>query len=370
MFKSKGLLITFVLLICSYLFSFCTSAEEYDYGTNELYNAVPEQVKEYIEENNITADGAGITELTLKDVFDTTMDIIFSNIKQPAAMFVSLLAVIVLSAVLGGIGDIKNNTSVSHVYSLVSALTATIIISSYLIHATDNVDTAISSASGFILTYIPVLAGVIAVGGQASTAAVFSSVMMIATQVLTQITANILFPMTSCLLGISAAGSINSDLKIDRLGEGVKKAIVWGLGFIMTIFIGFLTLQTNITASADSVTLRAARFAVSNSVPFVGSAVSDALATVKTSVELLKSGIGSFGIIIGFCVLFPVFIQVLCYRFFLFIAGVISDIFGTDDAGKMIKCGENVLSIIISMIICIFLFITISTALMMIICKK
>ncbi len=369
MYKIKGIITVLICFISMISFGFKACCAENDYGTSDLYDAVPEEAAEYIYENEITADGGGISEISLKNILNTIAEMVIENLKQPAAMFSALLAVILLTAVLSSLGNHRNSSSTSQVFSLISALTSTIIISSYLSNALAGIDTAISSTSDFMLTYIPVLAGVIAVGGHASTAAVFSSVMMISIEVLTQITANILFPLTSCLIGISAAGGLNKDLKIDRLGDGIKKIVIWGLGFIMTIFIGFLTLQTNISASADSVTLRAARFAVSTGVPFIGGAVSDALSTVKTSIELLKSGIGSFGIVVGCCVLFPVLINALCYRFFLFLAGILSDIFGADDTGRMIKCGENVLSIVISMIICLLLFITISTTLMLLICR-
>lgn len=366
MLKKGFLIITIFILFC-YFFEFSVYAEE-SFGTDILYDAVPDSAQEYLEESNIEPDGDGITNLSLGDVLKTIGDMIAENVKQPFSMFGALLAVIILTTLLGSLN--VESCSASKTFSAVSGLTATIIISSYLSSAIDGIDTAVSSASDFMLTYIPVLAGVIAVGGHASTAAVFSSVMMISIEILAQITSKILFPLTSCLIGISAAGGLNTDLKIDKLGDGIKRIVVWGLGFIMTIFIGFLTLQTNITASADSIGLRAARFAVSTSIPFVGGAVSDALSTVKTSVELLKSGIGSFGIVTGAAVLMPVLINALCYRFFLFIAGVAGDIFGAEDAGRMIKCGENVLSIIISMIICLFLFITISTTLMLLICRR
>lgn len=365
----KYIYLIFIILI-SFLFFDCeVSAETYNYGTEELYDAVPEEVKDILKANDITADGGGITEITLNKIFNSIISEISSSIGRPLSMFTSILGVIILTAVLESFVD-KNDGATGKVFAIVSSLVSTIIVSSYLCDALDDINTAITSASDFSLTYIPVMAGVIAVGGHTSTAAVYTSVMMIGIQVLTQITVNILLPLTSCLIGISAAAGLNKELRIDKLGDGLKKAIIWGLGLIMTIFIGFLTLQSNISSATDSVSLRAARFAVSTSVPFVGGAVSDALSTVKTSIELLKSGIGSFGVITGCCVLFPVLINAMCYKFFLFLAGVLSDIFGTDDTGRMIKCGENVISIVISTIICFFLFLTISTALMLLICRQ
>ena len=369
MYKAKIIITTLICILTGIFLSVDIGAESGNYGIDKLYDAVPDSAKTYIDEKNIMPDGSGISDLKLEDVLNYVISLIKDNIKRPASMFLSITGVIILTSLLEGFTN-STNTSVSTALSLVSTLSATIIISSYLSDSLDDINAAISSASNFTLTYIPVLAGVIAVGGHTSTAAVFSSVMMVSVEILMQITANILFPMTSCIIGISAAGGLNKDLNIDKLGEGIKKIIVWGLGFSMTIFIGFLTLQSNITASADSVGLRAARFAVSTSVPFVGSAVSDALSTVKTSIEVLKSGIGSFGIITGACVLFPVLINAVCYKLFLFISGILCDIFGTSDAGRMIKCGENALSIVISMLICMFLFITISTTLMLLICRN
>lgn len=368
MLKLKKLTVIIIAVLSCAFFSVDTSAYEYDYGTEELYDAIPEEARDYIYENNIYPDGSGISELKPEDAINYIFELITYNIKQPVAMLTSLLAVIILSSLLKNMNGTENS-AVSQAFSLVLSLSSALIIASFMSRVMNSISTAISSSSNFMLTYIPVLAGIIAVGGHTSTAAVFSSVMMISIEILTQITSNILFPLTSCLIGISTAGGLDKDLKIDKLGDGMKKVIIWGLGFIMTIFIGFLTLQSNISASADSVGLRAAKFAVSTSVPFVGSAVSDALSTVKTSIEVLKSGIGSFGIIVGCCVLFPVLINALCHRFFLFVAGILSEIFNSEDAGRMIKCGENVMSIAISMIICLFLFITISTTLMLIICR-
>lgn len=368
MMLKKFIILFFIQALMLTVFSVSVSADEYDYGVTELYNSVPEDTKKIFEENNINADGSGIEEVTVEKIIKLIIEEIQNSINQPMIMFVSLTAVIIISSLTANLAD-EVNSSVRKGYCFIASLISTIIISSYLSTSLEGIDAAVSAVSDFSLTYIPVMAGVMAVGGYSSTAAIYSSLMMIAVQVLSQITVNILLPLTSCLIGITAAGGLDNTLGIEKIGNGLKKAVIWGLGFIMTIFIGFLTLQSNISASADSVSLRAARFAVSTSVPFVGSAVSDALSTVKTSLELLKSGIGSFGILTGGCILLPVFIKTLCLRFVLFSAGIISDIFGTDDAGRMIKCGESIISIVISMLICFFLFITVSTTLMLLICR-
>ena len=64
----------------------------------------------------------------------------------------------------------------------------------------------------------------------------------------------------------------------------------------MTIFTGILSVQSIVGASADSVAVKAAKYVLSNSIPLVGSAASDAYSTVRGSILLLKNGVGGIGI--------------------------------------------------------------------------
>ena len=64
----------------------------------------------------------------------------------------------------------------------------------------------------------------------------------------------------------------------------------------MTIFTGLLSIQSVVGSSADTLTSKTAKYVISNCVPVVGGAVSDAYSTVKGSLSLLKNGIGGVGI--------------------------------------------------------------------------
>lgn len=352
--------------VLALFFSYPVSADEPDYGTDEIYSALPDSARNFMDDNEITPENGGAEYLDPVGILEDLWELFLDNISAPFRMLVSLLALILLTALLSGInGAVGENSAMP----LVSSLGSAVIVSASISEILDSVGTTITAASDFTAVFIPVFAGIIAISGQAATASVFTSVMLVVIQILMQLTVQLLLPFAGLMLGVTAAGGLNTDLKIEKLADGVKKVIIWVLGLIMTIFIGILSLQSVISASADSVTLRAAKFAVSNSIPFVGGAVSDALATVKSSVALLKSGVGSFGIIAGSCILFPIIAKTLCYRLFLFIAEVASEMFGTEKISIMVRCGENVVSILIAVISCFYLFVTISTALLLILCK-
>lgn len=370
MWKAKAVCVV-LILIFSFLFSGeAAYAENYDYGTDEIYEALPDEARAYMDEKNITPENNGAMNLSVRGILSDLWELLVENAEKPLKMFASLTAVILLTALLGGLKNGVGQPKTDYVFTLVSSLCGTMIAASFLSGALSGIDAALSAASDFMLTYVPVLAGIIAVGGQTASASVFTSVMMVVIEVLTQITSKLLIPLSAVMLGVSAAGGLNPELKIERIAEGIKKVIVWALGLIMTVFIGILTLQSSIASAADSLALRAARFAVSTGIPFVGGAVSDALATVKGSLTLLKSGVGSFGIIAVSCLLLPTALHALCYRLFLFAAEILSEIFSAEALGKIIRCGESVMSILIAIIVCMFLFATISTALLITVTRQ
>ena len=332
------------------------------FDPDELYGALPDDAADILTGHGVTPEG-GAENVGASDILGEIVNALKDSAVKPLRMFGALFAVTLLSVVLTNFGGVQ-------VYRLVTASAAAVTVSVYLGSVVETAQTALHAAADFMLTYIPVAAGVTAAGGHTASAAVYSSVTVGAIQLLAWLIPTAVIPLTSCILGISAASCIGGVADLDKLGEGIKKAVTWGLGLIMTLFLGILSVQTVITASADNAAMKALKFTISNSVPIVGGAVSDALTTVKGSIAVLKSGVGSFGIAAGACVLIPPLLMTLCYRFFLFAAGVVGDLFGCEETGKMIKAGSSVMSIINAALCCFLLFIVVSSAILMMFCRS
>ena len=342
-------------------------AQEPDFGKDSLYEALPEEAREMLDESGITPDG-GAGSVGIGEILRAIGDAFAENADKPLKMFAAVTAVILLSAVLAGASDAAGMNS--GVYGLVTSAAAAAVISAYLADITETAQTAFNAASDFMLVYVPVMAGVTAAGGHTASAAVFSSVTLTAIQVLSRLISSAVIPLTSCIIGITAAGSIDPELHLDRLCDGIKKFVVWGLGLIMTLFLGILSVQSMITASADGAAMKTLKFAVSSAVPIVGGAVSDALNTVSGSLILLRSGIGGFGIAAGVCVMLPAFAAAVSCKFLLFAAGVVSDLFGCETAGRMIRSGENAMTVVLAALACVFTFITVSSGILLAFCRS
>lgn len=132
----------------------------------------------------------------------------------------------------------------------------------------------------------------------------------------------------------------------------------------MTVFVALLAMQSFITVPSDNVGIKAARFTVSNGVPFIGGAVSDSLSVMYGGIGIIRNNFGVFGIITGGVLILPSIISVLCYKLAFSLAASFSDLFGISQQTGLMKCAEGVSSIITAMLVSFLLMAVISISLM------
>lgn len=364
--KTKDLIkILLVIFIGTFLLSAGASAEEnYDFGQRNIEGALPDEAAKELGEMGVFAD-EGTENITVGNVFGKIWEYICSAAVKPLRMLASLVGVIILSTLIQSMNHGEN--SVSSVFSAVSTLACAGIVCTSIGAVVIDSKTAIDGLGSFLSVYVPVFAGIMAANGQTATAAAYNGIITVAVEMFCQIFTLFVFPLASCILGITVAGSFNSDLKISGIAEGVKKAVNWILAFVMTVFAGILSVQSFVGSAADSVAMRAARFTVSGSVPIVGGAVADALLTVRESVGVIKASVGAYGIAASAAVMFPALLSLFLFRLILIISASISDTFGVSEITALLKSGETVLSVIIAMIISFWMLGVASTALMLVI---
>ena len=76
---------------------------------------------------------------------------------------------------------------------------------------------------------------------------------------------------------------LGDGIRVQRLAEFTQQCAVWSLGIGFTVFIGVLTTRSVTAAAIDGVTLRTAKYALNNLVPFVGGLFADTVDTLVGS---------------------------------------------------------------------------------------
>lgn len=353
-----------IFAVIAAAFLLCGSARaegsgEYGDINSALSDAVPPEASEILEGGGITPDNNGAAALSFGGVLEFLRDMLMDRLTEPLRLFASLCGVVILCALSRSSADGAGG-NMSGVFSAVGVLAGAGMTTAAISGALRDTLDVLSAASEFMLVFVPVFAGVIAAMGKAA-----NTVILAAAQFFSQISVNFLTPVCGTVMGLSVTGAVHPEMSTDKLGELIRKAAVWGLSLLMTVFMSVLSAQTFVTNSADNVLIRTAKFAVSSGVPIVGGTISDAVNTVHASLSLMHSSIGTYGIAAGIVILLPSLISVVCYRFALTAAEAVSEVFGVKELSTLFRACGAVMSIIMAVIVCFLLLNTISAVIML-----
>lgn len=356
------------VLLCAAVFILlplkAAAQDGYDYGREALEDAVPPEAAAVLDGKGIDPDSSGAEDLSFGGAVAYLWELVCERTAAPLRLLLSLCGVILLCAVTGAAAD-NGQDSTTKLFSAVGVLAGSGMTAAALSDILTEALELLSAASVFITTFIPIFAGILSVMGRTASASAVNAVTLAATQLFSQLAVNLLAPLCGTIMGLAITGAIHPQLDTAKLGESIRKAVVWALGLLMTLFMSILSVQTVVTGSADSMLIRTAKFAVSSGVPLIGGTISDAVATVHGGLALIKSSVGTFGIIAAAVMILPTLVSVTCYRLAIGAAEAVSDIFGTKELSALLKSGGAVVSIISAVIACFLLLNTIAAVIML-----
>lgn len=210
---------------------------------------------------------------------------------------------------------------------------------------------AVKATSDFMLALIPVLAGIITAAGNPTLALTYGSFAMAAAQAAAQTAGNVIMPLCGAFSAFGVSASLSPELKLTKLAEMIKKLAIGVLSFAAAAFSAVLGLKSLLAGSADTLTSKGIKLALSSAVPIVGGALSDAYSSIIGSVALLKSTVGVFGVIAVVLMDLPVILQLTARILLLKLLGVLSSSMGDDASCEVLETLSSALTVINAAII-------------------
>jgi stage III sporulation protein AE len=269
----------------------------YNYMTNmktkyELLKNL--DIEDYVQ--NVMKSGDG--KFSFKKLITTVADYAVKDIIADVKLMTMLLIICVICALLINLQRAFSSESLSNIaYFACYSLIIIIVAKSFYIGVAEVKD-AVKGLSDFMMALMPVLLVLLATSGGAVQSAVIDPIIMVTISITSEIIINVILPLIVLSFVLQFVNNISEDYKIDRLAKLLKQSVLWIQGFVMTIFIGIVTIRGISAKAIDEVTAKTAKFAVDNFVPVVGKCLSDAISTVVGYSALIKNAISSVGLII------------------------------------------------------------------------
>lgn len=335
-------------------------------GADKLFDIAPDDAKSILEDTELSElSSDSILQLSFFDFVSSIISNIKGAVTKPFSMLLSCIGIIFLCALLNSLKSSFNARSYEQAFSVVSVICIASVIIIPIAKLILKASEIIKQASEFLLSFVPVYMGIITASGKPISAMAYQTAVITVVQVISRISATVLVPLLGIYMAFCLMGSASREINVEAIARTVKNTVIIGLSFLMTIFVGLLSVQGTVAGSADSVTLRTAKFAVSAFLPVVGGAVSEALSSVQGCVGVIRGTVGSFGVITVFATFVPGIIAILMMQLALAVAGGISDALGTDKITTLLRCSGAVISLLLGIVVIFGVMLIISLGIML-----
>ena len=321
-------------------------------------------VKKLLSDSGISVDSPeSIGNLKPKSITEKVIGFFTESLRAPFVMLGRILAVLMLCAAVRSVST--GNDSMSKVIELLCLLCTVVLITETVRNSFISIKESITGVNTYLTAYLPVFSGITLAGGNVIGSNGYLAIMLFVCEIMGVIASKVLLPFLSLVLAVTLVSCINPKLCFSGIAFGIKKAVTVGLGLVMTVFTGIMTVQGLTGAAADNVSSKAIRFAASSFIPIIGSSVSEAYSAVKGSLGVIRTTVGSIGIIVLLFIVLRPLVSVLAVRFVIFLAKCANELFGQHRTAELLKSVNSVLSIAMSILIAYAVIFTVATSVMM-----
>ena len=302
-------------------------------GVEKIKDGIDDTVLSDVEKLGLDPSKGSFKPPTLQGI----ADIIFDRLKEAfKAPFVALCCVTCALMICSSMG-IFCKTELLDAGDYMAALCISAIAVVPFCAAVSSAVKAILLCCTLIISFLPVYCGILLCMGSSAFSASLNSLIFGLAQVVSNLAGTIITPFSGMYLALSVCSTFSPEMRLGGLTSAIKKAVFWTLGISMTVFSAVLGITGAVNSAADGVSMKTARFFLSNSIPIAGAALTDSIAAVAGSISLLKTGVGAFGICALIFTLLPTLLQMLMWKAGLSIMSVTAELFGRNRCCLLLK---------------------------------
>ncbi|NLU23507.1 MAG: stage III sporulation protein AE [Clostridiales bacterium] len=294
----------------------------------DLTGAVPEEAEEVLGDN-LPTEGLTFQSLQegLSQLWQKFCQSLFATLRDNIGSAILLLSVVVLCGMADDCFQAVGNGRIANYVPMVGALIITLIATGSFHSLLQLGEKTIEELDVFAKALLPTLAASVAASGGIVSAGAKQVATVFFAELVISLIREFLVPLVCFYVGVVSVDAMLPQGHLKKIGEMLKKGISWVLVAALVLFTGYLTVTGAVAGSADALSIRLTKSAISTVVPVVGSIISEATDSVVAGAGLLKNSIGVFGmlVVLGTCLLpfLELGVQYLLYKITSFFAGMI-----------------------------------------------
>lgn len=310
-------------------------------GNNSIFNvSVRERIESILK---------GEYSTNYSSMLSAFLGVVFGNIKSVLPFIFTLVAIGLLSNV---VGNLKSNTSgVENTTNFIFLSVAILVVLISFKGILGTTNKTLNSILTQMQIVFPILIALLGTIGSVSSISIYNPLVAILSTLVSVVFDKFLYPLFIIIFVLTILGNLTDTIKFDKLNGFLMSTFKWSIGIIFTLFTGFLSIQGITAGKFDSVSIKATKFAMKSYIPIIGSYVSDGMDFFVLGATLVKNSIGLVGVLILIISILSPIIMVIVYKLALQLSSGILQITGNSKICKFLGDCNKILILPIVLII-------------------
>ena len=294
---------------------------------------------------------------------------IFSTLIEMVLKYVPLLSVIVavgvISNLLGGIKSKFNEKSTNNLIHLVCFLAVAVLMIGMVTNITNTTTNSINNMVNQINVLFPILlALMIGIGANAS-ASIFQPVVSIMSTYTADFFSYLIIPMFTISFVFGLISNLSDNIKLDKFNSFISSLFKWCVGLVFTLFFAVFTIQGISAGSFDSLSIRTTKYTIKSYIPVMGGYLSDGMDLILSSTILIKNSVGLVGILMIISTILSPLLEIVIFSLMLKLVSAILQPMGNTKTSNFLSSTSSSITMLSSSIIAIGFMYLISVGLVM-----
>ncbi len=372
------IILLLILTIPNYIFSDAETKEVGKVVTNTMADTFSldnyvSKIEEYVRESGIedidfdeiTSSLINANNVNYKNIILKLLSFAAREVMGSLKGAISIFIIVIIIALISSI-ELEKDSDITKLAHLAMFIALTTITVTSFIDVISMFRNVISTLTTLMQTISPFLMAVLIATGAITTTGILEPMLLFLASAIGFIVNYIVIPFFSISVAFNVISAISENLRLNKMSKLFSSSALWIVGVLLTLFLSALALETNLTASVDSLAVKTTQSAVSNFVPVVGKFFSDSFETVVGASKIISNVGGTVGIIAVIVVaVIPVIKIASVMGIYMLLSALIEPICHDDNIVKYISGFAEVYKTLLGVLIGITILFVISTGLIL-----
>lgn len=244
-------------------------------------------------------------------IFSIIIDVFFSETVKMLPIMASICAISILCNLLTIVKS--NNAKTGEIVHFVCYLSIVIIVLNMIFQIIKNITGTLNVMNELMSLVFPVILTLMMASGSTVSSGIYQPAVALLCNSITNIFIGIIIPLFVASIVLNVVSNLTDNIKVSKFADFFKSTGQWIIGITFTVFLAFLSIQGITASTYDSVSLRAVKYAISNSIPIVGGYLKEGFDLILGSTVLIKNAVGVTGLLLLLSyILAPVLSMIVC----------------------------------------------------------